>query len=52
MQYVLGGRGISVVLESIYCRSFSLCILPDSETTQFLEAPQDKNLGGERAPNR
>jgi hypothetical protein len=38
-----------VLLETIFCRSLTLCIWPDWEPTKLLDRSKQK-LGGERAP--
>jgi hypothetical protein len=43
------GGGCWVVLETIFCRSLTLCFWPDSEPTKLLYHPKHKNLGGEGA---
>ncbi len=51
-QCVLGGGGCWVVLESIFCRSLTLCIWPDSETTKLLHHPKQKPRREEGASDR
>ncbi len=44
-----GGEGGSwVVLETIYCRFFTLCIGPDSDSTKLLDHPKTKTKTLER----
>ncbi len=44
----LGGVGRCwVLLETIFCRSFTLCFWPDSEPTKLLDRPKQKNRWGE-----
>ncbi len=38
--WLWGGGGCWVVLETIFCRSFTLCIWPDSEHTKLLNHPK------------
>ncbi len=42
--------GCWVVLETIFCRSLTLCFWPDSEPTKNGFTTPNKNLGGEGAP--
>ncbi len=37
-----GGGGCWVLLETIFCRSLTLCIWPDSEPTKLLDHPKQK----------
>ncbi len=37
-----GGGGCWVLLETIFCRSLTLCIWPDSEPTKFLDHSKEK----------
>ncbi len=39
-------RGCWVLLETIFCRSLTLCIWPDSEPTKLLHHPKQKPSGG------
>ncbi len=47
------GRGVGVLycilLETIFCRSLTFCIWPDSEPTKLQTSP-NKNLGGDWVP--
>ncbi len=36
------GRGFGVLLETIFCRTLTLCIWPDSEPTKLLHHPKQK----------
>jgi hypothetical protein len=53
---VCGWAGVSgcwVVLETIFCRSLTLCFLPDSESTKLLHHPEQnpRREGGLRQTN-
>ena len=41
-----GGGGCWVVLETIFCRSLTLCFWPDSEPTKLLDHPKQKPRRG------
>ncbi len=41
-----GGEGCWVLLETIFCRSLTLCIWPDSEPTKLLDHPKRKPKKG------
>ncbi len=41
-----GGGGHWVLLKTIFCRSFTLCIWPDSEPTKLLDHPRQKPRRG------
>ncbi len=43
------GGGCWILLETIFCRSVTLCIWPDSETTQLIDLTPNKNLAGDVA---
>jgi hypothetical protein len=47
-----GGGGYGVLLETIFCRSLRLCILPDSEPTNLLDHPKEKSRQGGGPQNR
>ncbi len=51
IQCVIVGGGRGMGLETIFCRSFTLCIWPDSEPTKLLENPKPRRGGGLRQIN-
>jgi hypothetical protein len=41
-----GGGGCWVLLKTIFCRSLTFCIWPDSEPSKFLDHPEQKPKSG------